>query len=177
MRRSAYIISFLLCILILTPISFPLSRPGDQCNYTRDCETGYCLENACTLPDVSAQKNLTSCAKTADCGEGYCLDGTCILPSSRGSIFGFGLKSGCAGLAAESSSLGSFAICEAIWLLVPLLSIIAAYSSYRRGNSRLITAAVLLLPLFLAVVLLPFLGVIVGLLEIAVILGRKRHAD
>ncbi|MDO8340065.1 MAG: hypothetical protein Q7T16_05410 [Candidatus Burarchaeum sp.] len=175
MRILVSFIPFLLSILLLTQISFALSGPGDSCNYTRDCETGYCLESVCTLPKLSGQQNLTSCASTANCSEGYCVDGTCILPTGRGDILRLGLKSGCAGLGEEFNSLGSFAICESIWFLVPILSLSAAYSSNRRGNRMLITAAVLLLPLFLAIVFLPFLGIIAALLELAVILGRKRQ--
>ena len=175
MRRPVSPIAVLLCLLILTQLSFALSKPGEVCNYTRDCETGYCLESVCTLPEVSGQQNLTSCTSTADCKEGYCLDGTCILPTSRGDILRLGLKSGCAGLGVESSSFGSFAICEAIWILVVVFSLIATYTSYKRSYQRLVTVALFLLPLFIAVVLLPFLGALVALLELAVILGRKKQ--
>jgi len=98
------------------------------------------------------------------------------LPTARSDILEFGMKGGCAGLVEETSAFGSFAVCEAIWLLVPLFSIAAAYVSNRAGNNRLFTAAALLLPVFIALISFAFLGILLAVAEIAVVIGmRTRH--
>ncbi|VVC04383.1 Uncharacterised protein [Candidatus Burarchaeum australiense] len=175
MRPTAAVFLFFL-LLLLAPSVHSQSKAGEGCDYTRNCSEGYCLNKVCTLPPVSSQLNTTSCNTTSDCSEGYCLNGGCILPTSRGELIGFGIKSGCAGIAEETGALGSFAVCDIMWILVFVFSIAAAYSSYRRGNDRLITAAFFFLPFFLALILFPFLGLLTALVELAVIAERKRKA-
>ncbi|RLG20012.1 hypothetical protein DRN67_01145 [Candidatus Micrarchaeota archaeon] len=158
-----------LILFLMLPLSFSLSKIGESCQYTKDCENGYCLDSICVLPEVSAQRNLQACNVTADCPEGYCLQGTCILPRIRGELIGFGLKSGCEGLVQETDTLSSLILCGSIWLLVILFAIASAYTSHKKRFSKLITATAFILPFFTALLLFPFVGMLVGLIELALL--------
>jgi len=171
MRRYVFIF---IALLFLLPLSSSLCAVGESCEYTRDCEDGYCVDSTCILPTVSAEREVGQCAATLDCSEGYCSEGTCILPTVRSEILEIGIKGGCAGFVEETGAFGSFAICEAIWLLVPVFSLAAAYTSYKRGNERLLTVAFLIFPFFVALLFFAFLGVIVALLELAFIVWRGK---
>ena len=164
---------FLLSLLLLIPFSFSLSQIGESCQYTKDCENGYCIDTVCVLPEVSAQQDMDACNITADCLEGYCVENTCILPTIRSELLEFGIKSGCAGLVGGTDALSSFLICGTIWLLVFLFSIVSAYTSNKQGYTKLVTIAALLLPLFIALLLYPFIGAIAGLIELALIMRGK----
>ncbi|MFA6035462.1 MAG: hypothetical protein WC759_00705 [Candidatus Micrarchaeia archaeon] len=166
----------LLLILSVLPLSSALSAAGGPCNYTGQCSEGYCLDNACKLPPVISSRPISECTKTADCSEGYCSTGTCIIPTVKAEILNIGIKSGCSGLAEETSVFGSFILCEAMWVLVPVFALAAAYISARGGNNRFVTAAVLLLPIFISLIFFAFLGIIFALVEIAAVLARKKYA-
>jgi hypothetical protein len=165
----------LLLILLALPLTSSLSAANGPCNYTGQCSEGYCLDNICHLPSIISSRPISECTKTADCSEGYCSTGTCIIPTVRGEILNIGIKSGCSGLAEETSVFGSIILCEAMWVLVPVFALAAAYISARAGNNRFVTAAVLLLPLFVALIFFAFLGIIFALVEIAAVLARKKY--
>jgi len=166
-------LAFLILISAI-PIALALSQPGDECNYTGQCEQGYCLDGKCQLPDLISSRPLGACIETADCLEGYCADGECILPTAKAEILEIGIKGGCSGFTEETGALGSFAICEAVWILVPVFAVAAAYVSARGGNGRFITLAVLLLPIFIALIFFAFLGIMFALAEMALLLSRRK---
>jgi hypothetical protein len=162
-------------------VSFPsfahaLSAPGDACKNTAECSTGYCLDSKCIVPTIVSHSTTGACAQTSDCSQGYCVAGECILPTAKSEILQLGIKGGCAGLTEQTSALGSLAICEAVWVLVPVFSIAAAYTASRAGHGRELSAAVLLFPLFASIIFFAFLGVIVALAEIALLVSRRKYA-
>lgn len=164
----------LFVFFMLISLSYALSGLGGTCNSTGDCEKGYCLSAICYDPSVSTFTSPQNCTKTADCMEGYCLNQTCILPTTKANLFGISPKSGCAGVTDQAYSLGPISICDAIWLLLIFCSAASGYYSSKRGDARLVSLAVLLLPIFLGILFLPFIGLISALIEIGLISSKKR---
>jgi len=166
----------LFLMLFALPLSSALSAAGGPCNYTGQCSEGYCLDGVCNLPSIISSRPVGGCVKTADCSEGYCSLGTCIVPTAKSEILQLGIKGGCSGLSEGTSMFGSFVPCEAMWILAPIFALAAAYVSMRAGNGRFVTATVLLLPIFVALIFFAFLGILLALVEIALLLSRKKYS-
>lgn len=172
--RWPQVLLSILFVLAAASFSFALSDAGGACENTAECSEGYCLNSVCTVPDIVSHQSAGACFQTSDCSEGYCVAGDCILPTARSEILQLGIKSGCAGLTESGSAFGSLAICEAVWVLVPIFSIAAAFTSSRTGHGREMSAAVLLIPIFAAILFFAFLGIVVSLAEIAILIGKRK---
>ncbi|MDO8339766.1 MAG: hypothetical protein Q7T16_03860, partial [Candidatus Burarchaeum sp.] len=150
------------------------------------CETGYfCdLENhACLKKPIIPPPPAFVCKQTCEddgsaaCCSGYCEAGVCRLkppaPQALTLPGGVGVKSGCAGLGVDLGFLG----CNFLWLLLLSLSALAGYTANKRF-SRLHGAAFLLLPLFVALISYVFIGILLALVELALlafISGRQKY--
>jgi len=166
--------------IALSSSSLALSGVGEPCNYTLDCSLGYCSNETkvCVSPAVARYARGQPCNVTADCREGYCSAGNCIIPITEAANFlAFGPKSGCAGLA-DVAALGTLvAICDAMWILLVLFSGLAGFVA-RKEENRLVPVAAALLPLLIGSLVFVFVGVIVAIVETALLFYKEgRRAE
>ncbi|MEM3030455.1 MAG: hypothetical protein QXH27_01855 [Candidatus Micrarchaeia archaeon] len=178
MRKALLAIGAL--FLALSSSSPALSGVGEPCNYTLDCSLGYCSNETgtCINPAVTRYAVGSPCSVTADCREGYCTAGNCIVPITEAANFlAFGPKSGCAGLA-DAAALGNLVVvCDAMWILLVLFSGLAGFAA-RKEENRLVPVAAALLPLLIGALVFVFVGVIVAIVETALIFYKgERKAE
>ncbi|MEM4389216.1 MAG: hypothetical protein QXG98_00960 [Candidatus Micrarchaeia archaeon] len=167
----------LIGMLFLVSFSSALSGVGEPCNYTLDCSVGYCSNDTkrCVNPAVARYAIGASCNITADCKEGYCSAGNCIIPITEAANFlTFGPKSGCAGLADVAALGTNVVVCDAMWVLLVLFSGLAGFVA-RREENRLVPITAALLPLAIGALIFVFVGIIVAIVEIALLLYKERR--
>jgi hypothetical protein len=161
---------------------------GADCRNSSECCDGACYNGACVLcKEVLAQGNVSggmngsgalrctacrtaSCRSSSQCCEGYCSNNRCIS-SMLGTVtlFGIPVDSGC-GAVPELASLG---ICDFMFPLLIVLSLVAAAASAREKN-KLVPVLVFLVPLFFSFLTLAIVGALVALLEILFFAGVRR---
>ena len=117
-----------------------------------------------------------SCNMTADCCEGYCFSGTCTIPAPAPSAPLLSIKAGCYGLGECTDPTICWIICNFIWVLTLAVSAAAAYV---RRMIRGEAAILFMIPLFVAVVLAPFAGLVMAFIALgaAFYMNRREKAE
>lgn len=159
--------AFFIIVLLgmLVTVVYAQEEEAQECISTLDCIEGYCSEGKCVAPIPSDYVDIKGCSRTAQCHEGYCMDGRCIVPTSSTRMFSFGAKSGCAGLFTGNLWGFDVIVCNAVWLILVLLSVGAAYIS-RESRNKIIPFVVFLLPVGVGGMTYPFLGTMFAILEL-----------
>ncbi len=165
--RTSFTLVLLLSILSLSQTVFG-AELGQECQYTGECREGFCLNQTCRFPQVIDKFDVTgTCQSTYDCLKGFCKEGQCIVPSREEfEVLSIGTKSGCAGLIENCTGLFC-AFCNVTWIFLFITSVIAGFISRRRG--RMLPFIMFTFPIIMGVLFLPFLGFILGLIEIFII--------
>jgi|GEM_PF-1591583 len=173
MNSSNMLIS-LIFLLSLTPFIFSFSNLGQQCQFSRDCSEGFCINSTCKIPEVLEQYNVTgSCNATIDCNAGFCLHNECIVPiqnSYQTLSFGQGLSSSCAGFIENCTGFWCM-FCNVTWILTLITAGAAAYITRKSG--RFTPIILFAIPILAAIIFFPFFGTIIGLLELFLIAFLK----
>ena len=117
-----------------------------------------------TLRDLPDGCSNYMCNVTSDCCEGYCYLGECeYLPEALW-MFGFWPKPGCAGLPVQPVGIFGFIICDLMWIWVLILSTLAAWTA-RKDDFKGTPVGAFIIPILVALLLFPYLGVIVAIAE------------
>jgi hypothetical protein len=156
--KKALLLAFVLAV-------FQFVFAAQSCNSTADCTEGFCQNFACTTPVPADYLKIRACNSTAQCYEGYCYRGQCIIPTASTKIFDFGVKKGCAGLFSGTLGDVDVIICDSVWLLLFILSAAAAFVT-RGERNKLIPLVAFLAPVFVGVMVYPFMGVVLAVLEL-----------
>jgi hypothetical protein len=159
----------------LTPVSFAaLSNLGEQCKYSGECREGSCLNSVCSFPSNMEKFAVgDDCYYTAECKKGFCKEGKCTyLLRDEYSFFSIGIKSGCAGLI--ENCVGAFCdICNLCWALLIAGAAFVAFLGRKRGVVLMLV--LFCLPVLVGIIIFPVLGVILALIELAVLyIDRKK---
>ena len=163
-------------IVFFVLLVFSLSIFAQFCEDSGDCIEGYCYNGECVNPEVGDKIISLPCQNTSNCIEGYCvLDlSRCIIPTAGEKLLNFGIKSGCAGIVVCSADdMVCFILCNLIWVILVVLSILAGYFS-KNFKNKLIPIFSFILPLFVALASIPFAGIIVAIIEIVIIMYYKQ---
>ena len=155
---------------------FTFSIFAQVCVDSGDCVEGYCYNWECVNPEVGEKIISLPCQNTSQCIEGYCVNdiGKCIIPTTGEKFLNFGIKSGCAGIVTCSSDDPvCFILCNLIWVILIILSVLAGYFS-KNFKNKLIPVSAFILPIFVALVSIPFAGIIVAIIEIIIIMYYKQ---
>ncbi len=111
-----------------------------------------------------------SCERTADCCEGYCFNKACVIPAPPPEQPWLTLKAGCYGLVECTSPTCEF-LCTLIWLAILAVS---AYAAYLRRKAKEEAVILFLVPLFVAIVLIPLAGLAAAIAAVGAALYKKR---
>lgn len=155
---------------------------GGSCNYTFQCQTGFCDTESmtCQIPQVSETQPLGECNSTRDCIQGFCYNSQCIIPFKNSTEFAISLgpKTGCAGLITicPPGFSSCYQICDALWYILIAVSFISGLVGFRIKN-RLVPVLTLVLPLLVGYFSFVFLGLIVAILEIIFIFYRTSEVE
>jgi len=170
---SNMLISFVF-LLSLTPFISSFSNLGQQCQFSRDCSEGFCINSTCKIPEVLENYNITgSCNATIDCNAGFCLHNECIVPiqnTYQTLSFGQGLSSSCAGFIENCTGFWCM-FCNVTWILTLITAGAAAYITRKSG--RFTPMILFIIPILAAIIFFPFFGTIIGLLELFLIAFLK----
>ncbi|MCD6227219.1 hypothetical protein J7J90_01875 [Candidatus Micrarchaeota archaeon] len=163
---SLFILLAIFNTQIITGSGVPTHNQKIQtCNQTADCVQGYCENNECVIPIVN-KETVAECNQTADCVQGYCENNECVIPKGEELSKLLWLKSGCSGLfVCPESDILCFFLCNMIWLILIVLSLLAGYDAKDYEN-KLIPFIYLVLPLGIGLFSVPVAGVIVSVIEI-----------
>ncbi|MFA5382645.1 MAG: hypothetical protein WC356_05730 [Candidatus Micrarchaeia archaeon] len=166
-------------LIFLFLLVFSFSLFAQICDDSGDCTEGYCYNGECVNPDIADKIIGLPCVSTYDCIEGYCIQdlGKCIIPLTGEKLINFGFKGGCTGIVVcPENNLICFILCNLIWIILLVLSILAAYFSKDLSN-KLIPIFAFILPLFVALVSIPFAGIIVAVIELILITYYKKQIE
>ena len=114
------------------------------------------------------------CNMTADCCEGYCLNRVCVIPPAAPEQPWLTLKGGCYGLGQCTDPVVCWLICNFVWVLTLVVSAAAAYV---RRAAREEAVMLFLLPVFIAVVLVPFAGALAAFIALGTAFYLKQRAQ
>lgn len=167
-------IKVLFAILISLGFVLAISNLGEACRYTGDCREGYCIDGICKVPAILEKYTVAgTCNFTGECLTGFCYQGQCILPSREEyQVLSLGIKSGCAGIIQNCTGIWC-AVCDFTWLFLIVGSGVAAFVGRRRG--RILPLLLFIVPLGMGILLLPLLGFILALIEIAALAIVKKQ--
>ncbi|MCC7569806.1 right-handed parallel beta-helix repeat-containing protein [Candidatus Micrarchaeota archaeon] len=147
-----------------TPPVGPIYRPkimesssGESGEYTKTE-----LED---MEVISFDCELFYCNKTAECCFGYCENNRCNFPSRPDYLFDWFAKPGCEGLPIEPTDFFGHLICDLMWVWVGLISVLAAWYS-RKHAFKPMPAVAFFIPMTLALLVLPYLGLVASIFEI-----------
>ncbi len=158
---------------------FTFSIFAQTCVDSGDCTEGYCYNGECVNPEVGDKIISLPCQNTSQCIEGYCITelNKCIIPTAGEKLINFGVKSGCTGIVTCSDNNPiCFILCNLIWVILLILSVLAAYFSKNYTN-KLIPIFALILPLFVALASIPFAGIVVAVIELILITYYRQKLE
>lgn len=113
-----------------------------------------------------------SCNMTADCCAGYCFNKACVIPAAAPEQPLVSIKAGCYGLGECTDPVLCWFVCNFVWVMVLAVSAAAAYV---RRMARGEAVMLFMLPLFVAVVLVPFAGVVAAFIALGAALYLKNR--
>lgn len=163
-------------VAVFLLVVFAFSIFAQACEDSGECIEGYCYKGECINPEVADKIIGLPCSNTSDCIEGYCVQelGRCIIPMAGEKIINIGFKSGCTGIVTcPEDNILCFILCNLIWVFLIILSIFAAYVSRQRKN-KIIPIAALLLPIFVALISIPFAGIVVVIIELILLMYQRQ---
>ncbi|MFH1285779.1 MAG: right-handed parallel beta-helix repeat-containing protein [Candidatus Micrarchaeota archaeon] len=139
------------------------------CSSEEDCCGSPCLSGKCSC-------SVKACYSSAECCEGYCSEGKCTgAPKLKIAYLETEIKDGCSGIAENVGGFGVL-LCNGIWAVLPILALLGGFSASRKYDNKLVQVAAVLLPLLVALLVIPLLGIGVALLEVVYIFTRKKSS-
>lgn len=166
MKRNLIYLVLALALLFLFPISSSISKLGERCQFSRDCQEGYCIDGTCKIPSV-LEKYYTAgkCNSTMDCVNGFCYQSECIIPARDPEIIpiGAGVSNSCAGIIENCTGFVCM-FCNVTWVILLLIAFLAAFISRKKG--RLTPIILFAIPVLAGIIFFPFIGAIIAILEL-----------
>ncbi len=139
------------------------------CTNDEDCCGGACVAGSCTC-------RMYGCQATEECCTGYCYGGDCVSAPKAILVAGVSaiqqVKGGCEGLIENCTFAGCFELCNGLWILLVIVSIVPAYIA-RKEEFKLFPLILAIAPLAVGLFTFPFAGILIALLEIAFIATKK----
>jgi len=168
MNKFTIILGLLLFVIAINVTT------AESCYQTSECRQGYCENSECIIPTGNVI-SLGTCEITKDCIQGYCDQGQCLIPMGDENSLSLGFKSGCMGLiSCPESSLTCLIFCNLLWVILFVMSILAAYLA-RHWDNKAYMIAFLLIPILVALVSIVAAGIIVAIIEIIIVKYKKNE--
>jgi len=155
-----------------TTENFTTCIRGASCDKSTDCCGADCFEGSCLC-------GISACSSSGECCDGYCEDGLCKIAPTM-SLFTLSKPfKGCAGIVEEClPGEGScFMLCDVLTALLLISAVGVGLVAWRIFEHPAAGVAATIIPALLGLVTYPLVGIVVGLLAIALLQFIKKDKE